>query len=381
MRWLLTIFTLLMLGVIAVAQETSPALSAQLISDSLRQPLQKADTVVKSSRNRLDAVKRTIKGFDRLEDDYIEPQHYDFTVMMQASRSFEWFFLGSGVQTVTLKPDDTTRFGPYFGWRWIFLGYTFDLKNIGFDVGGGIKPEIDLSIYSSQVGVDLFYRKTGSDYKIRSVHLSDDKTEKLIDGLPFAGVKVGITGVNAYYIFNHGRFSYPAAFAQSTCQKVSCGSWMAGIGYMRNSLDLDYTELQNTLRKLDDGNNMKLDSALMFNHIEYSDFLVSGGYAYNWVPLKNLLVCGSAQLAIAYKTSLGKLANERKGFDISKVNPDVIGRFAVVYNNTRWYAGSSLILRTNNYSSSGFKALQLFGSVNLYVGYNFVLKKKYRNKT
>lgn len=325
-------------------------------------------------------MRRTIRGFDRLENDYIEPQHYEFTVMMQATRTFENFIIGSNGQTVTLSPDGQTKVGPYFGWRWFFFGYTFDIKNIGFSELG-IRKELDLSIYSSQVGVDLFYRRSGNDYKIRDAKLGYGIDGDLFEGMPFAGAKVGLTGVNAYYIFNHGRFSYPAAFSQSTCQEVSCGSWMAGAGFMRNTLDLDYEKLEQTLNlRMPEGQEVKLDSGMMIRDIKYSDFMLSGGYAYNWVFAKNWLFCASGQLALAYKTSYGKTDDEKKGFDIGKVNVDGIGRFGVVYNNTRWYAGASAILRSNNYHTSRFTVNNIFGSFNAYVGYNFLLKKKYRNK-
>ena len=57
------------------------------------------------------------------------------------------------------------------------------------------------------------------------------------------------------------------------------------------------------------------------------------------------------------------------------------GYFArVVYNNTRWYVGASAILRTNNYRTSRFRANNVFGSLNAYIGYNFMLKDKYKKK-
>jgi len=229
------------------------------------------------------------------------------------------------------------------------------------------------------VGVDIFYRRTGNDYKIRDVRLGYGMNGDLFEGVPFDGVNVGITGASAYYIFNHGRFSYPAAFSQSTCQKISCGSWMAGIGFTRNTLDMDYDKLQTTLKsRMDRSQELKLDSGLMFKDIKYSDFMISGGYAYNWVFAKNWLFCASAQLALCYKSSYGEIAGEKKGFSFDKVNVDGIGRFGMVYNNTRWYAGWSAILRTNNYRTSRFTANNIFGSFNAYIGYNFLLKKKYR---
>ena len=329
-------------------------------------------------KSELGLIRRTVREFDRLNDEYIEPQHYEFTVMGQITRTFESFIIGSNGQSITLAPDGLTKIGPYFGWRWFFLGYTFDIKNIGFSQNG-LRKEFDFSIYSSQVGVDIFYRRTGNDYKIRDVKLGNGMNGDLFEGIPFGGVNVGITGANVYYIFNHGRFSYPAAFSQSTCQKISCGSWLAGIGYTHNTLDMEYDELQQTLNsRMAKGNEVKLDSGMMFSDIKYDDFMLSGGYAYNWVFAKNWLFCASAQLALCYKSSYGKVAGEQPRFSFDKVNLDAIGRFGIVYNNTRWYAGCSAILRTNNYRTSRFTANNIFGSFNAYIGYNFMLKKKYR---
>ena len=334
------------------------------------------DTV--GTKNELGLIRRTVREFDRLNKDYIEPQHYEFTVMGQVTRTYESFILSSNGQQIKLAPDGLTKIGPYFGWRWFFLGYTFDIKNIGFSQSG-LRKEFDLSIYSSQVGIDIFYRRTGNDYKIRDVRLGYGFNGDLFEGLPFDGVNVGITGASAYYIFNHGRFSYPAAFSQSTCQKISCGSWMAGVGFTKNTLDMDYDKLSSTLKsRMERSEELKLDSGLMFSDIKYCDFMISGGYAYNWVFAKNWLFCASGQLALCYKSSYGEIAGEKKGFSFDKVNVDGIGRFGMVYNNTRWYAGWSAILRTNNYRTSRFTANNIFGSFNAYIGYNFMLKKKYR---
>ena len=325
-------------------------------------------------------VKKTIRGFDRLEDYYIEPQHYEFSVMMQATRNYEDFILSSNGQSITFAPDQRIKIGPYFGWRWIFFGYTFDLKNFNF-FGNSTKREIDFSIYSSQVGVDLYYRRTGSDYKLRQVRMGYGIDGSRFEGVSFDGLSVGITGVNAYYIFNHGRFSYPAAFSQSTCQKISCGSWLAGAGYTKNTLSLDFEKLHNLLDdRLGETAEVKLDSGMMFNNVEYHDISLSVGYAYNWVFAKNMLFCASGQAAVAYDSSFGKTEQEADRFSFDKVNLDGIGRFALVYNNTRWYTGLSAILRTRNYHTSRFTANNIFGSFNAYIGYNFGLKKRYRKK-
>ena len=65
-----------------------------------------------------------------------------------------------GGNIIKFAPQPSVKLGPYIGWRWVFLGYTFDLTHIGHDNN---KKEFDLSLYSSQIGIDLFYRKTGND--------------------------------------------------------------------------------------------------------------------------------------------------------------------------------------------------------------------------
>ena len=260
----------------------------------------------------------------------------------------------------------------------MFLGYTFELGNLNF---GGGRREFDFSMYSSQIGIDLFYRRTGQDYKLKQVNFGNADMSELEDQ-PFNGIEVGITGANIYYIFNHGRFSYPAAFSQSTIQKISCGSWLAGVGYTRHSLDFDSDQLQDLIDSKFGKNAILVDSGLRVDEVRYYDLSISGGYAYNWVFAKNWLFGSSLQMALGYKRSFGDMMNdERGGFTFKNMNIDGVGRFAVVYNNMRWYAGASAIVHTYNYSMSRFRTNNTFGSLNVYVGCNFGLKKKYRKKS
>jgi hypothetical protein len=90
----------------------------------------------------------------------------------------------------------------------------------------------------------------------------------------------------------------------------------------------------------------------------------------------------SGLLALSYKQSIGRTAGavEENKFSFRKFSPNLIGRFAVVYNNTRWYAGFSAIVCSSNYLQSRFSTNNTFGNMNLYVGYNFALRKRYKTK-
>ena len=160
-------------------------------------------------------LKRMLRRFSEIDTNYVEPQHYNWALMMQGTYNYDIYRLsttGDNKQSVTFAPVPTFKFGPYFGWRWIFLGYTIDLKSLSFR---RTKQEFDISFYAAQVGIDLYYRRTGSDYKIRNVDLGKNINTDMLEDVGFDGLSVGITGFNAYYIFNHKRFSYPAAFNQT----------------------------------------------------------------------------------------------------------------------------------------------------------------------
>ena len=75
----------------------------------------------------------------------------------------------NGEQSLGFSPNASFKLGVYFGCRLIFLGYSFDVKEIfGWHKNKAKKTEMALKLYSSKFGVDLYYRKTGSDFKIRS---------------------------------------------------------------------------------------------------------------------------------------------------------------------------------------------------------------------
>jgi hypothetical protein len=325
---------------------------------------------------------RYFKDFNEIDTTYIEPQHYNYAVMLQNTNTYETYRISSkSGQSVSFAPEMTYRIGPYFGWRWIFLGYTFDISHF---TSGHKKKEFDISLYSNLMSIDLYYRKTGNDYKIRNIGLNhQQKTIRDVD-IPFSGLNVGIIGFDLYYIFNHKKFSYPAAFSQSTVQRRSCGSALMGIGYTRHSIHLDYEKLQKTMDNLPSDieekyGTIKLDSGLMFNDVKYKNISVSGGYAYNWVFARNWLAAASLSLSLAYKESEGDLWKSQtsrfRDFSFSNITFDSTGRFGIVWNNTRWFAGMSAIIHSYNYRKTQFSTNNSFGSLNFYVGMNFKRKR------
>ena len=345
------------------------------------------------------------REFSNINEQYIEPQHYNYTVMLQNTNTYEVYTLyGEEGQRISFAPDPSWRLGPYLGWRWVFLGYTIDLKHINMKSNHSSKKEFNLSLYSSLLGVDLFWRQTGNDYHIQRMDLSDDVNTDALKKVSFDGFKGSIKGLNLYYIFNHRKFSYPAAYSQSTKQKLSAGSWMVGLGYTQHQLEVDWDKLSNIVderlnQKSRNQQNQeartqqnqegeiqteaKIDSSLMFSKVRYSDYSATVGYGYNWVFAKNWLFNASLSVGLAYNHSRSDDPEQDKfnlkNFNFKNFNIDGVGRFGVVWNNDKWYAGISSVIHSYNYHKDHFSTNNSFGSLNIYVGVNFGKKREYKN--
>ena len=140
-----------------------------------------------------------VKNFSRVDTAYIQPQEFNYTVMLQNTNTYEEYTLyDKEGQSITFAPDVSYRLGPYLGWRWLFLGYTLDIKHINASSSHTNKKEFDLSLYSSMLGIDLFWRQTGNDYHIQRMKLGEHVNASPMRKQAFDGFKSSIKGFNLY---------------------------------------------------------------------------------------------------------------------------------------------------------------------------------------
>jgi hypothetical protein len=367
-------FLLLLLLLLAAPLSAQDEAHPDTVPVSGGKPLlhQLTDGLVTSVRTTGRRIRKVGREFNAIDTTFIAPNLYNLAFMLETSTWSERYRLGTTGssaprQSLTLSPDASFKLGVYFGWRWIFLGYTFDVQ----DLFGGHKDKVKkkewaLNLYSSKFGVDLYYRKTGSDFKLRDVS-GFDLPATLRDE-PFDGLESRIKGLNAYWIFNYKRFSYPAAYSQSTNQRRSAGSMMAGFSYSQHTVLFDPDRLPAVL-------GSQLDASLHFRKVRYSDYGLTVGYGYNWVFARHWLANVSLLPTVAYKKS--------RIDDVSvadhwthDLNIDLISRLGVVYNDAKYFAGASLLTHTYDYRKQNFALTNSFSTLRVYVGFNFWRKKE-----
>ena len=200
--------------------------------------------------------------------------------------------------------------------------------------------------------------------------------------LAFDGFKATTKGLNLYYIFNHNKFSYPAAFSQSTIQRKSAGSPLLGIGFSMHTIDVDWNKLELLMQQTFPYQHTNLiDESMKVKTVEYTDFSITGGYAYNWAFARNWLLSSSLSVGIAYKSTQTNIKDENKNNKLissHQFNTDGILRLGLVWNNMKYYAGASAVFYGYNYSKEQVSINNVFGNINIYVGFNFNRKKEYK---
>lgn len=356
-------------------------LSLSLQAQPGKENISVADSVRGDSSNiaKPGAFKRAIKKFMNFSDFdtlYISPNRYNYALMVTHFSNFEYYSVTSELpqpQKLSFSPNPHNKIGLYFGWRWIFLGWSVDVDDIYRKTNRKNRgTEFDLSLYSSKLGVDIFYRRTGNNYKIHKIRgFYDEIPSNYSEN--FNGLKVDIKGLNLYYIFNNRKFSYPAAFSQSTNQRRNAGTFIAGFSISKHNLDFDYLQLPEYIQE-------RMNPGMKVNKIKYTNANISFGYAYNWVFARNCLACISLTPAIAYKASdVDAETHEGKQW-YSKFNLDFLLRAGVVYNNGKYFVGSSFVGKNYNYHRNNFSLDNGFGTLQIYAGFNFNLRKEYRKK-
>ena len=135
--------------------------------------------------------------------------------------------------------------------------------------------------------------------------------------------------VNAYYVFNHRRFSYPAAFSHSYIQRRSAGSFLLGAsaqgqhGEITNEIPVKY---------------------------KITNIALGAGYGYNFVPGRNWLLHISAlPTFIAFSNNSYTLGDDKtslhyefpefiittRGSVVKQIEPNMFAGLSVVYNYTK----------------------------------------------
>lgn len=227
----------------------------------------------------------------------------------------------------SLEADNKYTVGLSAHWRGLSAGltlnpYRFSGKNKDF--------EFAVNAYGNRLGADVVYQ-TANTFE------GDARMGSLSSAVSTGQVGQDMFIVNAYYVLNGRRFSYPAAFGQSWRQLRSCGSWMLGASLMWRDLDVADSFAW-------DGEAVELRTRCLAAGI---------GYGYNLVLPHGWLCHMSALPAlVAYNRSRLTADGQRSTMDTEFPELIYTGRMSVTRNFSHYFMGLYSIVTVSDIGAS-----------------------------
>ena len=182
--------------------------------------------------------------------------------------------------------------------------------------------ELNFNSYGRRFGFDVIYQDA-KNFKGWHDHDGMERIE-LPDGL----LSVKTLNLNAFYVFNSRRFSYPAAFSQSYIQRKSAGSFLLAASGMGQHASLDWEQ------------EMQLKMA---------NISIGAGYGYNYVPSQSWLLHISAlPTFIVYSNTSMTFGDTRIPLHYHFPETIITGRGAVVHQWGNKFLGLSMVFNFTN---------------------------------
>ena len=182
--------------------------------------------------------------------------------------------------------------------------------------------ELNFNSYGRRFGFDIIYQ----DAKNFTGWHDHDGMERIT--LPDGLLSVKTLNLNAFYVFNSRRFSYPAAFSQSYIQRRSAGSFLLAASGMGQHATLDWDQ------------EMQL---------KMTNISLGAGYGYNYVPSQGWLLHISAlPTFIVYSNTSMTFGDTRVPLHYHFPEVIITGRGAAVYQWSNKFAGLSMVFNFTN---------------------------------
>lgn len=265
-------------------------------------------------------------------------------------------------------PNTTLNMGVGATYNNLTLNLAYGFGFLNPDKGQGETKYLDAQahIYPQKMVIDLFLQLY-KGYHLLPEGLAANTGENY---LTRPDMKIQKIGANVQYVFNHGKFSYRAAFLQNEWQKKSAGTFLLG-AEMYGGLA---HEESNFIPP-----NLIDDPAKNFKTIRFFELGPNVGYAYTLVIRKHFFVTASAaaNLGVGYSTHHGEMGRHTQW----AVNPNYFLRGFAGYNSEKWslnvnYVHNHVQLPEND----GFSSAMMTGNYRLNFIYRFLPGPKLKKR-
>ena len=192
--------------------------------------------------------------------------------------------------------------------------------------------ELNLNSYNNRWGFDFIYQDA------RNFTGWHEEEGQLRLELPPEVLTLKSLNVNAYYAFNHRRFSYPAAFSQSYIQRRSAGSFLLALSAQgqRAKTKVQYESILNV-----------------------TNIGIGAGYGYNWVPSRHWLFhISSLPTFTVYSNTSLKVNDERIPLKYHFPQVIITARGAIIRQFGNKFVGLTMVYNYTNIGDENELSIQ-----------------------
>lgn len=316
----------------------------------------------------------TVTAYKKLRDTYITDLTHKVNITPYILLAGNGFELNSN-HNVRVLPNELGSIGLRVSHRWVTVGLSVGVNNLQAEQKGTTEFfNFKINTYQKKWGFDGYYHSYKGHY-VRSDEIENTPQFLNTQTYPIVpDLHTQYTGINAYYISNHQKFSYRASFIVNEIQRKSAGSFILMLSYSFFKLNSDTGFIPGNLQA-----GIPVTSQIVDGN--FNSWSIMPGYAYTLVIAKKYFVTLSPSIGLMtqFQNYTTKGTTEKGATDGNIIYPRAMARAALGYNGTKWYCTVSSIV--DNYLirlPEQDLLIYNIGNASLNIGFRINVPKRFR---
>lgn len=213
--------------------------------------------------------------FNGYDTTYVKPSGYKFNAKITSETWNDMYgFILPNDRYMFMRSSPSTSAGIYLTYLAVSAGYDVNMSKLF----GGVdrsRQRFRFGFNCMLFGAELYVIRNDVGSVIRRF---GERREPMRLKVPFNGINNYTWGLDAYYFFNHKRYSESASFNFSRVQTRSQGAFYTGFSIYTQKLNFDFSGLPADMRALlpDEWDGYRYS-------VNTHNYAVRIGYGYNWV--------------------------------------------------------------------------------------------------
>lgn len=273
----------------------------------------------------LKAYKWADRTFNTYDHDYVKPTGKNWKLMLRSENWTDSYAMTFDQDIPVLMLSNVyASLGAYVSFMAVSVGYSVNMSKIVKQKEGAQK-RLDFNFNTALFTIDAFYSYNNGGTIIRRFGQYDGGHRIHVD---FPDLRLKNYGADAYYFFNHKRYSQGAVYNFSKYQLRSQGSWILGFSASHVGIKMNFGNLPDEMQA------QLPDERRQYNFI-YNDYSLLGGYGFNWVFHPKWCFNATGMLPVGVKHTFEESIEGEK----TRISLGLRAKLGMVYNVRNFFFG------------------------------------------